>query len=82
MYDTDTLNCLIDEYLIECSYHPTCKGLAIRLHISTRTIYRAICGFYNGKPYSNSPHVNRCIDTKDFMIIRRLFAKYCGDTQH
>lgn len=74
MYDSDTLN-------IICCYCPTCKGLADWLHISTSTIYRALNGYYNGKPYGNEPNVNRCIDTKDFVIIRGLFAKPCHHTQ-
>ncbi len=81
MYDTNTLNLLIDDYLANCGNHPTRKGLAICLHISTSTIYRALCGFYNGKPYGTEPHVTRCIDTKDFMIIRGLFTKSCEHMQ-
>ena len=81
MYDTKTLNLMVDDYLNHCRCHPTCKGLADWLHISTSTIYRAISGFYNGKPYGSEPHVSRCFATKDFLIIRGLFAKSCEYTQ-
>lgn len=81
MYDTKTLNLMVDDYLNHCRYHPTCKGLADWLHISTSTIYRVLCGRYNGHMYSVVPHPTRCIDNKDFLIIRGLFAKSCEYTQ-
>lgn len=77
MYDTERLNELIDDYLNHCE-SPTKKGLAIALHTSTTTINNVINGFYNHKPYGLVPHSNRVIDTKDFKIIRALFAKPCG----
>lgn len=75
MFTTENLNDLIDDYLKHCDYHPTRKGLAESLNTSPSTIYRALSGFYNHKPYGIVPHNNRIIDTKDFVIIRGLFPK-------
>lgn len=74
MYDTDTLNCMIDDYLSHCK-EPSKVGLATWLHTSPQTIHRAISGYYNRKPYGLVPHSSRIFDTKDFLIIRAIFAK-------
>lgn len=82
MYDCNELKLIIADYLKRCNYHPTCRGLAYSLNISTSTIYRVISGFYNHKPYGEIPCSTRCINTKDFWIIRGVFAKRCEVTQH
>lgn len=76
MYDTECLNDLISDYVDHCG-RPTRKGLANALHISPSTINRVILGMYNGKLYGLVPHCNRCIDNKDFGLVRSVFANPC-----
>ena len=39
-----------------------------------KTVHRVISGTYNGHFYGLVPHPNRCIDTKDFKIVRDIFT--------
>lgn len=75
MYDSDTLNELVTDYMNHCNCEPTRKGLAIWLGVSHQTISNIINGTYNGFFYTNTPHVNRIVDNKDFWIVRSLFTK-------
>lgn len=74
MYDSDTLNMAIKDYLYHCGDKPpTRAGLADWLSISHQTVSNVINGTFNGFSYTDKPHVNRIIDNKDFVLIRALF---------
>lgn len=76
MYDSDTLNMAIEDYLYHCGDRPpTRQGLADWLSISHQTVNNVINGTYNGFKYGDKPHVNRIIANKDFMLIRALFTQ-------
>lgn len=75
MYDSDTLNDLVTDYMKHCNNEPTRQGLADWLGVSHQTISNIINGTFNGYCYTTTPHVNRIVDNKDFWIVRSLFAK-------
>lgn len=77
MFDTDTLMTLLDKYRDECQEHnvkPTYYGVASHLDMSVSTVWHVVKGMYAAdKPYTDTPHVNRCINNQDFRIIRSMF---------
>lgn len=77
MYDHERLCTLIDDYMSH-NKKPTRRGLAQWLNISPSTINRVIRGCYNGKIYGIVPHCTRCIDNKDFGLVRSVFANPCA----
>lgn len=74
MYDTETLNDLIENYMIYCHGKPSKCGLATWLKISPTTVFNVIRGYYNHIPYGMQPSPSRVIDNADFEIIRSLFS--------
>ena len=78
MFNTDALQAKADEYTGKCyrtHQKPTYRGLATMLDVSPQTISNVNSGLYNGKEYGLIPHPTRCIDTRDFDIIREVFSK-------
>lgn len=74
MYDTETLNDLIESYMIYCHGKPTKCGLADWLEVSPTTVFNVIRGSYNqGILYGREPSFSRKIDNSDFIIVRSLF---------
>ena len=78
MFNTESLQAKADEYTGKCyrtHQKPTYKGLASMLNVAPQTIANVYKGTYNHKPYGIIPHHTRCIDNKDFDIIREVFSK-------
>lgn len=74
MYDSDTLNMAIEDYLYHCGNRPpTRKGLADWLSISHQTVTNVINGKFNGFSYTDKPCATRIIANEDFTLIRALF---------
>lgn len=77
MLNTIELQELVNKYDQDCFRHnktPSFEGLGRALGITGRTVNNIVKGIYkDGKPYTNKPHITRCIDNNDFEIIRELF---------
>ena len=62
------------EYCDRRNKRPTYEGLSHVLGISAPTVAHVVSGYYaNGKLYSPCPHPLRCIDNRDFPLVRELF---------
>ena len=78
MIDTTTLMTKVNQYMERCNltkHKPTYNGIGIVLGISGTTIANVVNGHFNGKEYTNTPHITRCVDNNDFDLIRALFDK-------
>ncbi len=78
MINSTTLHERVQTYTDNCKRlhtKPTYTGLAKQLEVSGQTIGNVNKGMYNNKPYGKEPHATRCIDNKDFDIIRDVFSK-------
>ena len=76
MIDTTTLINKVNGYTERCNktnHKPSYKGLSYVLGISPMTISNVVNGRFNGKEYTSTPHITRCIDNKDFEILTALF---------
>lgn len=73
MYDSESLEKTVNNYMIHCHNKPSRTGLAQWLSVSHQTISNIISGTFNGHRYTNRPHVSRIVDNDDFEIIRSLF---------
>ena len=77
MIDSEYLASKTNYYLEQCQEHnkaPTYYGYGTCLGISGNTIRHIVNGHYkNGKPYTDTPHITRCIDNNDFNIIKSVF---------
>lgn len=81
MIDTTTLLLKVNGYKKRCmraKRQPTYKGVGSLLGISGSTVSNVVNGEFNGRRYTDKPHVSRCIDNKDFETIKALF----GGEQH
>ena len=77
MIDSLKVKQRVIEYLEYCNKYnlrPTYKGLASCLGVSIMTVSHIVSGYYkDNKPYTDKPHVSRCIDNCNFWIIQNLF---------
>ena len=77
MINTTKIHDTVKQYEERCYRKhkaPTYYGLSKELGISKGTISNVVRGVYaDGKPYTNKPHISRCIDNEDFKIIQRLY---------
>lgn len=77
MINTTKLQTVVSEYdkkCIELNIKPTHRGLGNELGITGQTVRNIVTGIYkDGKPYTTTPHITRCIDNEDFSIVRDLF---------
>ena len=77
MIDTETLNVAIAKYWIFCNENdksPSFAGIGRVLGISDVTVRRVAKGMYSdGRYYTSSPHISRCIANSDFPLVRELF---------
>ena len=76
MIDTDLVNSKTQVYwtfCIQTDKRPTYKGLAEILGVSESTICNVVHVFFNGHPYTDKPHVMRCIDNSNFETIKQIF---------
>lgn len=64
----------IEHYFMTCRTTgrlPTKEGLARRLETTAKTLKHVCKGYYNTtNPYTDKPHVTRCIDNNDFEVIK------------
>ena len=64
----------IEHYFMTCRTTgrlPTKEGLARRLETTVKTLEHVCKGYYNTtNPYTDKPHVTRCIDNNDFEVIK------------
>lgn len=78
MINTTVLQQIVNEYDKKCFEHhrkPSYKGLGTELGITGQTVRNIVTGIYkDGKPYTTTPHITRCIDNEDFSIVRDLFV--------
>ena len=69
----------IQAYMNVCkadNIKPTIYGLADRLGVNKETLRHIRLGAYKqGKPYTKTPHIKRCIDNSDFEIIRQAMEQ-------
>ena len=80
MIDTTTLQIKVNGYRKNClisHLKPTYKGVGTVLGISGRTIANVVHGHFNGKEYTDTPHITRCIDNDDFEVIKGIFTNPC-----
>lgn len=77
MINTTVLQRVVNEYDKKCferNRKPSYHGLGNELGITGQTIRNIVTGIYkDNKPYTDKPHITRCIDNDDFCIIRDLF---------
>lgn len=77
MIDTGVLIDKTSSYVFYCEEYnkaPTYFGYGNCLGISGNTIRHIVKGYYkDGKPYTDTPHITRCIDNNDFSIIKSVF---------
>ena len=77
MIDTDLLTGITKGYIEHCQEHnkqPTYNGIGYCLGISGATVRHVVTGYYkDNKPYTDKPHVKRCIDNTDFRILKNIF---------
>lgn len=75
MYNSETLQGAVADYMYHCKGRPTMSGLASWLSTSASTISHVVHGYYGiGLPYTNQPHVSRIISNQDFPLIRSIFC--------
>ena len=76
MITTIELENKVRTYKDNCTKHnhePTYNGLSNVLGVSHQTIANVVHGTYNGKQYTDKPHITRCIDNNDFELIKELY---------
>lgn len=73
MINTNDLLLKVGEYTNLCErerHAPSANGLSKALSVAPQTVRNVLHGTYNGRIYTEQPHPKRCIDNKDFSIIR------------
>lgn len=76
MIDTTVLVNRVSTYVEQCKAgkrRPTYYGISNALGVCPQTIANVCSGKFNGNDYTDTPAPTRCIDNKDFDIIKDLF---------
>ena len=76
MIDTTTLQTKVQLYSDRCQKShrkPTFNGVGQVLGVSNKTVANVVHGHFNGRKYTDTPHATRCIDNRDFEIVKGLF---------
>lgn len=77
MIESKHLTEVVKKYKVDCKSNeknPTYREMARRLNVDAATIKHILSGCYKkNKPYTNNPHVTRCVRNADFEMIVNMF---------